>query len=63
TDILTKGRTSIVIAHRLATIVNADTIIVMDKGKIVEKGSHNELLQIENGFYRKLYDSQFSVSA
>jgi ATP-binding cassette subfamily B multidrug efflux pump len=63
TDILTKGRTSIVIAHRLAPIVNADTIIVMDKGKIVEKGSHNELLQIENGFYRKLYDSQFSVSA
>lgn len=63
TEILTKGRTSIVIAHRLATIVNADTIIVMDKGQIVEKGSHNELLQIENGFYRKLYDSQFSVSA
>ena len=63
TDILTKGRTSIVIAHRLATIVNADTIIVMDKGEIVEKGSHNELLQIENGYYRKLYDSQFSVSA
>jgi len=63
TDILTKGRTSIVIAHRLATIVNADTIIVMDKGQIVEKGSHNELLQIENGYYRKLYDSQFSVSA
>jgi ATP-binding cassette, subfamily B, multidrug efflux pump len=63
TDILTKGRTSIVIAHRLATIVNADTIIVMDKGEIVEKGSHNELLQIENGHYRKLYDSQFSVSA
>jgi ABC-type multidrug transport system fused ATPase/permease subunit len=63
TDILTKGRTSIVIAHRLATIVNANTIIVMDKGEIVEKGSHNELLQIENGYYRKLYDSQFSVSA
>ncbi len=63
TEILTKGRTSIVIAHRLATIINADTIIVMDKGQIVEKGSHNELLQIENGFYRKLYDSQFSVSA
>ena len=59
TDKLTKGRTSIVIAHRLATIINADKIIVMDKGKIVEKGSHNELLQIENGFYKKLYDSQF----
>lgn len=62
TTILTKGRTSIVIAHRLATIINADTIIVMDKGEIVEKGSHNELLQIENGYYKKLYDSQFSVS-
>lgn len=62
TEILTKGRTSIVIAHRLATIVNADTIIVMDKGKIIEKGSHNQLLKIENGYYKKLYDVQFAVS-
>jgi ATP-binding cassette, subfamily B, multidrug efflux pump len=62
TNILTKGRTSIVIAHRLATIVNADTIIVMDKGKIIEKGSHNQLLQIENGYYKKLYEVQFAVS-
>lgn len=63
TETITKERTSIVIAHRLATIVNADIIIVMDKGQIVEKGSHSELLQNENGYYRKLYDSQFSVSA
>lgn len=63
TETITKDRTSIVIAHRLATIVNADIIIVMDKGQIVEKGSHSELLQNENGYYRKLYDSQFSVSA
>ena len=63
TETITKDRTSIVIAHRLATIINADTIIVMDKGQIVEKGSHTELLLNENGYYRKLYDSQFSVSA
>jgi ABC-type multidrug transport system fused ATPase/permease subunit len=56
---LTQGRTSIIIAHRLATIVNADTIIVMDKGIIVEKGKHNELVQLENGFYKKLYEAQF----
>ena len=62
TETITKDRTSIVIAHRLATIINADIIIVMDKGQIVEKGSHTELLQNENGYYRKLYDSQFSVS-
>lgn len=63
TETITKDRTSIVIAHRLATIINADTILVMDKGQIVEKGSHSELLQNENGYYLKLYDSQFSVSA
>ncbi len=59
TERITEGRTSIVIAHRLATIVNADKIVVMDKGWIVEQGSHLELLGRENGFYKKLYDSQF----
>ena len=59
---LTQGRTSIIIAHRLATIVNADTILVMDKGIVVEKGKHKELLQIENGFYKKLYEAQFEKS-
>ena len=57
---ITKNRTSIVIAHRLATIKNADMIIVMDQGKIVEKGTHYDLLQIENGYYKNLYDVQFS---
>lgn len=59
TSYLTKDRTSIVIAHRLATIVNADQIIVMDQGRIVEKGTHDELLLIEDGYYRNLYDSQY----
>lgn len=59
TKTLTEGRTSIIIAHRLATVVNADTIIVMDKGLIVEKGKHKELLKIENGYYKKLYEAQF----
>jgi len=57
---LTQGRTSIVIAHRLATIKKADVIIVMDAGQIVEMGNHKELLKIENGHYRKLYEVQFS---
>lgn len=60
TEKITKGRTSIVIAHRLATVINADKIIVMDQGKIVEEGTHNELLNNANGIYKKLYDSQFS---
>ncbi|EZH72683.1 antibiotic ABC transporter ATP-binding protein [Aquimarina atlantica] len=60
TNKITKGRTSIVIAHRLATIKKADKIIVMDQGKIVEQGNHNELLQIENGYYRNLYEVQFA---
>ena len=56
---ITKARTSIVIAHRLATIQQADQIIVMDAGKIVEKGTHDELLKVENGYYRNLYEVQF----
>jgi ATP-binding cassette, subfamily B, multidrug efflux pump len=60
TETITKDRTSIVIAHRLATIVNADKIIVMDKGQIVESGTHQELVTRENGYYKNLYDSQFS---
>ena len=61
TKTLTKNRTSIIIAHRLTTIMNADQIIVMDKGQIVEKGNQRELLQKENGFYKNLYESQFSA--
>jgi len=59
TDKITEGRTSIVIAHRLATIKKADKIIVMDKGEIVEIGDHKELLQKTDGYYRKLYEVQF----
>ena len=61
TETITKGRTSIVIAHRLATIINADKIIVMDKGMIVEQGTHNELITQESGFYKKLYEAQFDT--
>jgi ATP-binding cassette, subfamily B, multidrug efflux pump len=61
TETITKGRTSIVIAHRLATIMNASKIIVMDKGQIVEEGKHTDLILKENGYYKKLYDSQFSL--
>jgi len=61
TEKITTGRTSIVIAHRLATIVNADKIVVMDKGLIVEQGSHAELLGRTEGYYRNLYYSQFLV--
>lgn len=59
TEKITKDRTSIVIAHRLATIQKADNIIVMDAGRIVEQGTHKELLQNENGYYRNLYEVQF----
>ncbi|MEI6462534.1 MAG: ABC transporter ATP-binding protein [bacterium] len=56
---LMKGRTSFVIAHRLSTIKNADLILVMNKGDIVEKGNHEELIK-QNGFYANLYNSQFA---
>ncbi len=60
TDEITKNRTSIVIAHRLATIKKADMIIVMDKGRIVEKGNHTELLKKHEGYYKNLYEKQFN---
>ncbi|HZW62118.1 MAG TPA: ABC transporter ATP-binding protein [Flavobacteriaceae bacterium] len=56
---ITKGRTSIVIAHRLATIKKADKILVMDAGEIVEEGTHSQLLKKQNGYYKNLYEVQF----
>ena len=55
---MTKCKTSFIVAHRLSTIKNADTILVMDKGKIIEIGNHDQLLA-KNGFYAELYNSQF----
>jgi ATP-binding cassette subfamily B protein len=60
-DKLTDGRTSFIIAHRLSTIRNADIILVMNEGNIIEQGSHDELMN-KNGFYADLYNSQFTNS-
>ena len=61
-DRLTKGRTSFVIAHRLSTIKNADLILVMKDGDIIETGNHEELLR-QGGFYAELYNSQFEQAS
>ena len=58
-DNLMKDKTVFVIAHRLSTIQNADRIAVINEGQLVELGNHNELMQIENGQYRTLYEMQF----
>ena len=58
-DNLMKGRTSFVIAHRLSTIKDADLILVMKDGKVIEQGNHESLLE-QGGFYRHLYESQFA---
>jgi ABC-type multidrug transport system fused ATPase/permease subunit len=59
-EILMEGRTSIIIAHRLSTIRNADKILVLDKGTVIEQGTHKELLEIDNGLYKNLSSLQFS---
>ena len=59
-DEMTVGRTSFVVAHRLSTITKADLVLVMKNGKIVEKGTHSELLRA-GGFYKTLYESQFET--
>ena len=58
--LLMEGRTTFIVAHRLSTIKNADAILVMRDGKIIERGRHDELIE-QNGFYKKLYNSQFAV--
>ena len=55
-----KGRTSFIIAHRLSTIKNSTCIMYVDQGQILEKGSHDELLKIPDGYYHNLYDSQYA---
>ena len=59
-DKLTEGRTSFIIAHRLSTIKNADLILVIKDGNIIEQGNHNALMK-KNGFYADLYNSQFEL--
>ena len=61
-DRMMEGRTSFVIAHRLSTILDADMILVMDHGDIVETGTHTELME-RNGFYRNLFNSQFETTS
>ena len=61
-DNLMKGRTSFIIAHRLSTIQDADLILVMKDGDIIEQGNHDELMK-KNGFYADLYNSQFDIVA
>ena len=58
-DALCKGRTTIVVAHRLSTVKNADKIVVIDGGKIAEEGTHEALMENENGIYKQLYELQF----
>ena len=59
TSKIIQNKTSIIIAHRLSTILNSDKIIVLENGEIVESGSHEQLINIEDGFYKKLYELQF----
>jgi ABC-type multidrug transport system fused ATPase/permease subunit len=61
-EVLMEGRTSIIIAHRLSTIRNADKILVLDNGEITEEGTHQELINLENGIYKNLSNLQFSNS-
>ena len=59
-DAMMEGRTTFIVAHRLSTIQNADLILVMDKGRILEQGTHQSLLE-KHGYYYQLYNSQFNL--
>lgn len=59
--VMMEGRTSFIVAHRLSTIQNADVILVMKDGHIIEQGNHRELLE-KKGFYAELYNSQFAIA-
>lgn len=60
-SVLSKNRTSFVVAHRIQTVKNADIILVMNKGNIIEQGTHEDLIE-KRGFYYELYNSQFEIS-
>jgi len=62
TNKIIEGKTSIIIAHRLSTILNADKILFLQSGQVKEFGSHDELIKIENGLYKKLFEYQFQDS-
>jgi len=62
TNKIIEGKTSIIIAHRLSTILNADKILFLEGGEVKEFGSHEELIKIENGLYKKLFEYQFQDS-
>ena len=59
---ITQGRTTFIIAHRLSAVRNCDVILVLDKGRIIEAGNHDELMQNERGYYRFLYSRQGGVN-
>ena len=60
-SVLTKDKTTIMIAHRLSTLRDADELVVIENGKVAERGTHRELLDIENGVYNKLYTLQLEA--
>lgn len=60
---ITKGRTTFIIAHRLSAVRNCDVILVLEKGRIIETGRHEELMRLEKGYYKFLYNQQEVISA
>ena len=60
-ELLMANRTTFIIAHRIQSVMSADLIMVMDNGRIIQIGNHKDLVKIENGFYRKIYDIQMQI--